>query len=70
MRWDSLGHLDIFEVKTPTLDKLAEKGVRFTRNYNTTAICMASRAQIMTGLYEFSTGSNFLHGNLAWQKYI
>jgi arylsulfatase A-like enzyme len=69
MRWDSLGHLGIFEVKTPTLDKLAEKGVRFTRNYNTTAICMASRAQIMTGLYEFSTGSNFLHGNLAWQKW-
>lgn len=39
-------------VKTPTLDKLSEKGVRFTNAFVTTSICMVSRATIFTGLYE------------------
>ena len=66
MRFDSMGYLDKFNLQTPHLDRLAQRGVRFTRSYNTTAICMASRAQIMTGRYEFSTGCNFDHGNLNW----
>lgn len=39
-------------VKTPTIDKLAENGVRFTNAFVTTPICAASRASIFTGLYE------------------
>ena len=64
LRWDSLGHLNDFGVETPRLDSLAEQGVRFTKSYNTTAICQASRANYMTGLYEFSTGTNFAHGGM------
>lgn len=64
-RWDSMGHLSDFGLQTPSLDSLAEQGVRFSRSYNTTAICQGSRANYMTGLYEFSTGTNFAHGGMA-----
>jgi arylsulfatase A-like enzyme len=40
-------------VKTPTVDKLGEQGVRFTNAFVTTSICAASRASIFTGLYEY-----------------
>lgn len=35
---------------TPNLDRLAEKGVRFTSAYASQAICSASRAGLLTGL--------------------
>lgn len=52
------------DVKTPNLDALANRGVVFDSHYVTTAICMASRANIFTGLYEFRTGCNFTTGKL------
>lgn len=52
------------EVQTPEMDRLGRDGVIFDRHYNTTAICMASRASIMTGLYEYRTGCNFGMGDL------
>ncbi len=39
-------------VKTPTVDKLAKEGFRFTKAFITSSICAASRASIFTGLYE------------------
>jgi arylsulfatase A-like enzyme len=50
------------EIITPHIDKMASQGVRFLNHYNTTAICMASRANVMTGLYEYRSGVNFDHG--------
>ncbi len=50
------------QVQTPNMDQLAEQGVLFLNHYNTTSICMASRANIMTGMYEYKTGTNFNHG--------
>jgi arylsulfatase A-like enzyme len=58
-------------VKTPNLDQLARDGMVFDNHYDTTAICMASRANVMTGMYEYKTGCNFTHGALLkehWQK--
>ncbi len=52
------------EIITPHLDKLARDGVRFANHYNTTAICMASRCSVLTGLYEYRHGCNFEHGDL------
>jgi len=52
------------EVKTPHLDALARAGVVFDCHYVSTAICMASRANIMTGKFEFRHGCNFEHGAL------
>lgn len=54
---------------TPNLDKLASQGVVFERNYSTTAICMASRANVMTGLYEYKTGCNFDRGPLGTKQW-
>ena len=52
------------DVQTPEMDRLAADGVAFDHHYDTTAICMASRASIMTGMYEYKTGCNFEHGAL------
>ncbi|WP_289064012.1 sulfatase [uncultured Zobellia sp.] len=57
------------QVKTPNMDKLAKDGVLFLNHYNTTSICMASRANILTGMYEYKTGCNFMHGDLAVDKF-
>ena len=46
-------------VKTPNIDALAADGVAFDRHYDTTAICMACRATVMTGLLEYRHGVNF-----------
>ncbi|MGE9269818.1 MAG: sulfatase family protein [Verrucomicrobiales bacterium] len=59
------------EVKTPQMDRLGEEGVVFDRHYNTTSICMASRASVFTGMYEYKTGTNFGHGHMrkdVWKK--
>lgn len=56
-------------IKTPNLDKLAGEGVVLDNYYNTTAICMASRAQIMTGMMEYKTATNFMHGSLSDAKF-
>jgi len=67
----SLGCYGNPDVKTPQIDKLAADGVVFDNHYDTTAICMASRATVMTGMYEFKTGCNFSHGHMmkeTWEK--
>ncbi len=67
----SLGCYGNEDVRTPNIDALARDGVTFDKHYNTTAICMASRANIMTGLYEYRNGCNFEHGALVrahWQR--
>ena len=59
------------DVQTPNMDQLARDGVAFDKHYNTTAICMASRANVFTGMYEYKTGCNFTHGDMkpeVWEK--
>ena len=68
-RFDALGCMGNSEIQTPRIDELASMGVLFTNYYNTTAICMASRASIMTGMYEFKSGCNFQHGPLTQDKF-
>lgn len=52
MRHDMLGSAGNRVIQTPNLDGLARDGVRFRNMFVTTAICAASRASILTGLYE------------------
>lgn len=52
------------DVKTLNMDKLGADGLIFDHHYDSTSICMASRATIMTGLYEYEHGCNFGYGKL------
>jgi arylsulfatase A-like enzyme len=68
---DSMGCYGNKDVQTPHLDRLAADGMVFDNHYDTTAICMASRATVMTGMYEYKTGCNFQHGDMltgTWKK--
>ena len=56
---DDMGYSDIGcyggEIETPTLDGLAENGLRFTQFYNT-GRCCPTRASLLTGLYPHQAG--------------
>jgi len=54
-RWDALG-VENEVVITPTLDKLAKNGVRFTQAVCQAPMCIASRNSMMFGLYANQTG--------------
>src|SRR4051794_12184462 len=43
-------------IRTPHLDQLAKKGVRFTNAYATVSSCSPSRASILTGLFTHQNG--------------
>ena len=49
-RHDTLGCAGHPILETPTIDKLAEEGVRFTNMFVTRSTCWASRTTILTGL--------------------
>jgi len=51
LRWNSLGCMGNPIVITPNIDKLSEESVRFNNACVTTAVCMVSRATILTGQY-------------------
>ncbi|MBX2952140.1 MAG: arylsulfatase [Leadbetterella sp.] len=51
-------------VKTPNVDKLAQKGLRFDRAYATAATCTPSRYSLLTGEYPWrKNGINVLAGD-------
>ena len=56
---DDLGWSDLgcygSEVQTPHIDRLAEKGIRFTQFHNTSK-CFPSRACLLTGIYAQQSG--------------
>lgn len=58
-RWDALGAAGNPVIRTPTLDRMAREGARFTNAFATTPICAASRASILTGLFERTHGYTF-----------
>ena len=58
-RHDLLGAANNPIIHTPHLDHLTRRGTRFTHAFATTPICAASRASILTGLYERRHGFTF-----------
>jgi arylsulfatase A-like enzyme len=59
-RNDTLGCAGHPVIKTPHIDRLAERGVHFENAYVNTPICMSSRATIFTGMTE--TGHGYTGG--------
>jgi N-sulfoglucosamine sulfohydrolase len=53
-------------VRTPHLDALAARGVRYTRTFTTAPVCSASRSALMTGMYQTSIGA---HNHRTWQAH-
>lgn len=66
---DDLGYADLgftgsTQIKTPSIDRLAESGVSFSEGYVSSAVCSPSRAGMLTGRNQVSFGhDNNLGGN-------
>jgi arylsulfatase A-like enzyme len=63
-RWNALGYEGNKIIQTPEMDRLARAGAYFRNSFVTTPICAASRASILTGLYERTHGYTFQQGAL------
>jgi arylsulfatase A-like enzyme len=55
---DDLGYADLSccgrrDYTTPNIDRLAERGVRFTQAYANSAVCSATRLALITGRYQY-----------------
>lgn len=68
-RHDTLGVAGHPVVQTPTIDKLAQQGVRFTENAVTTSICGISRASLYTGQWMSRHGADkFVMWDTPWEQ--
>ena len=69
---DDMGYSDIGcyggEIKTPNLDTLAAKGLRFSQFYNT-ARCCPTRASLLTGLYPHQAGVGHMMSDYGLPQY-
>jgi len=50
-RFDTIGALGNEQINTPNLDRLADRGVAFSRAYAQSPVCTPSRASFLTGRY-------------------
>ena len=55
---DDLGYADVAcygrpDLKTPNIDRIAAKGVRFLQAYANSAVCSATRTALITGRYQY-----------------
>ena len=72
-RWDAIGYAGNEIIVTHEQDQLAKEGTYFNKAFVTTPICGASRATIITGLYErkhkFTLGGTILDSIYNQQNY-
>ncbi|WPO36719.1 arylsulfatase [Flammeovirgaceae bacterium SG7u.111] len=66
---DDLGYGDLScygqqNFSTLNIDKLAERGMKFTQHYSGSTVCAPSRSSLMTGLH---TGHTPIRGNKGWK---
>ncbi|HKL67775.1 MAG TPA: sulfatase-like hydrolase/transferase, partial [Bacteroidales bacterium] len=51
------------KIETPSIDRLAEKGMMFTQHYSGAPVCAPSRCILLTGKH---SGNAFIRGNHEW----
>jgi arylsulfatase A-like enzyme len=59
-RYDTLGVTSSLQVRTPSLDALAQRGVLFRHAYVQSPICIPSRACLQTGRYPHQHGVTYM----------
>ena len=62
---DDLGYGEVgcygqTKIETPSIDKLAAEGMRFTQHYSGSTVCAPTRCVLLTGLH---TGHSYVRGN-------
>lgn len=55
-RWDTIAAAGNSVIKTPALDSLCARGVRFARAYTPSPVCVAARCSVMTGRLPHRSG--------------
>jgi arylsulfatase A-like enzyme len=57
LRWDELSSTGNKLIQTPNLDRIGREGCTFRNGFVVNALCLPSRATMLTGLYSHTTGA-------------
>ncbi|KAA6465379.1 hypothetical protein DYQ86_05415 [Acidobacteria bacterium AB60] len=57
LRWDELSSAGSTLLHTPNMDRIAREGCTFRNGFVVNALCLPSRATMLTGLYSHTTGA-------------
>jgi len=74
MQWNAIGAMGNEVIRTPHLDRLAAQGTTWTRCYVQGsihgAVCMPSRAMMITGRHLWRRGGDQVEGQLLWGEHF